>query len=57
MSQLFGGDIPISAWKVVKIEDLVQKVPKLAKNRDFQVLAVRNTDFWRTDETPYILDG
>ena len=38
-------------------EDLVQKVPKLAKNHDFQVLAARNTDFWRSDEMPYIIDG
>ena len=39
------------------MEDLVQKVPELAENRDFQVLAARNTGFWEAVETPYTGGG
>ena len=28
-----------------------------AENRDFEVLAVRNTGFWEVVETPYIIHG
>ena len=39
------------------MEHFVQKVPKWAEIRDFQVLAVRNTDFWEAVETLYIIHG
>ena len=56
-STFWGGDIPIFQWKLVWIVDLVQKLPELAENRDFQVLAVRNTGFWGTVETPISCGG
>ena len=50
-----GGGIPISFLKSVILRHLAQKVLKLAKISDFQAFEARNTDFWRSDEKPYIL--
>ena len=56
-SSFWGGAEALLFLKIVIRNFLVQKVPELAKNRDFHVLAVRNTGFQKVDETPYIIHG
>ena len=52
-----GGGISTFIFKIGHTEFFSSKGAKIGRNRDFNVMAVRNTGFWEVHETPYIIHG